>query len=328
MRVFVTTGKDIDKAFDFDGEVISVGRSSENDIQLKDQFVSRNHLKIHRKNDKWFLEDLNTRNGTFVNGERIPPGEHFEVSEGLSIVVGMSVLSLGKGFSDLILNALGSPVLSTLAENPARPSSEPSTGHGRATRPARRRRIAKASETSLPESSSRQRGERRMTAQRNMELLTKVYRVLTESLGIEEKLEKTLNFIFDLLLRIDRGVIILLDSETGALKEVAAKWREGTESVEYSKEVVDWVLRHEQAFMVSDPAVRGHKMRETLKLMNIKSVMCVPLICQSRLRGVLYVDSVSRPYGFRGEDIYLMRALSGPIAMAVENALPTGKDKL
>jgi hypothetical protein len=327
MRVFVTSGKDIDKSFDFDGEVISVGRSSENDIQLKDQFVSRDHLKIHRRNDKWFLEDLNTRNGTFVNGKRIPPGEHFEVSEGLSIVVGMSVLSLGKGFSDLILNALGSPVLPALAESPVPQSPEPSILHGKATAPVLRNNTATTSPTSLQDSSSRRRGERRMTAQRNMELLTKVYHVLTESLGIEEKLEKTLNFIFDLLLRIDRGVIILLDSETGALKEVAAKRREGADSVEYSKDVVDWVLRHKQAFMVSDPAVRGHKMRETLKLMNIKSVMCMPLICKSRLRGVLYVDSVSRPYGFRGEDIYLMRALSGPIAMAVENALPAEKGK-
>jgi hypothetical protein len=327
MRVFVTSGKDIDRTFDFDGEVISVGRSSENDIQLMDQFVSRNHIKIHRKNDKWFLEDLNTRNGTFVNGERIPPGEHFEVPEGLSIVVGMSVLSLGKGFSDLIRNALGSPVLSTLAENPVHPASEPSTRHGRVAGPALRSGTATSSAPSLQDSSPRRRSERRMTAQRNMELLTKVYRVLTESLDIEEKLEKTLNFIFDLFLRIDRGMIILLDSETGVLKEVATKWREGADNVEYSKDVVDWVLRHKQAFMVSDPAVRGHKMRDTLKLMNIKSVMCVPLICQARLRGVLYVDSVSKPYGFRGEDIYLMHALSSPIALAVENALPTGKGK-
>jgi GAF domain-containing protein len=39
------------------------------------------------------------------------------------------------------------------------------------------------------------------------------------------------------------------------------------------------------------------------------------------LKGVLYVDSLSRPYGFRWEDIYLMRALSTPIAVAIENAL-------
>jgi pSer/pThr/pTyr-binding forkhead associated (FHA) protein len=293
MRVFVTTGKDIDKSFDFNSDVISVGRSPENDIQLKDQFVSRNHIKIFRKDDRWFLEDLNSRNGTFVNGERITPGAQFEVPEGLSIVVGMSVLSLGKGFSDRILTVLGTPVLPTPRKDAAR----------------------------------RPHVERKMTAQKNMELVYKVYRVLMESLGIEEKLEKTLNFIFDLLLRIDRGAIILLDSETGELKKVAAKSKQGTDDVQYSKAVVDWVLRHKEAFMVSDPDVGGEKMPETLKLMNIKSVMCVPLISKSRLRGVLYLDSVSRPYGFRGEDVYLMRALSSPIAAAIENALLKGKDK-
>jgi GAF domain-containing protein len=166
-----------------------------------------------------------------------------------------------------------------------------------------------------------------MTAERNMDLIRKVYHVLTESLDLEQKLEKTLNFIFDVLLRIDRAMIILLDDETGALKEVAAKCRPGVDGVKYSKEVVNWVLRHKEAFMVSDPDIGGHKMPETLKLMKIRSVMCVPLICKSRLQGVLYVDSVSRPYGFRGEDVYLMRALSGPIATAVENALLAGKGK-
>ena len=60
---------------------------------------------------------------------------------------------------------------------------------------------------------------------------------------------------------------------------------------------------------------------ETLKLLNIKSVMCVPLISRAKLWGVLYADSVTKPYGFRGEDLYLLNALSSPVAMAIENAL-------
>jgi two-component system NtrC family sensor kinase len=286
MRVFVTSGADVDKAFDFSTEVISVGRSSNNDIQLNDQFASHNHLRIYRKEGKWYLKDLNSRNGTFVNGEQVTPGKRFEVSEGLSIVVGMSVLSLGRELSDGMLSAL-------TADSPL---------------PRR-------------DASQRSHAERKGTGQKNMDLVYRVYNVLSESLEIREKLAKTLDFIFDLLLRIDRGTIIVLENETGALKEVASKCSKGADGPKYSKEVVNWVLRHKEVFLISDADMMGGEvMPETLRLRSIKSVMCVPLICRSRLKGVIYVDSVSRPYGFRGEDIYLMRALSGPIAMAIENA--------
>jgi sigma-B regulation protein RsbU (phosphoserine phosphatase) len=293
MRVFVASGTGIHKAFDFNTEVISVGRSSDNDIQLNDQFASHNHLKIHRKGDKWYLQDLNSRNGTFVNGKRVTPGERFEISEGLSIVVGMSVLSLGKEISDAMLSALTSPDLPL----PRQDASE------------------------------RNHAERKRTGQKSMDLVYKVYHVLRESLEINEKLTKTLGFIFELLLRIDRGMITVLENETGELKEVASKCRKGADGPKYSKEVVDWVLQHKEAFMISDADMMGGEvMRETLRLRSIKSVMCVPLICRSRLKGVIYVDSVSRPYGFRGEDIHLMRALSGPIAMAIENAFLAEKN--
>jgi PAS domain S-box-containing protein len=59
---------------------------------------------------------------------------------------------------------------------------------------------------------------------------------------------------------------------------------------------------------------------ESMEIMKIKSVMCVPLISKSKIRGAIYVDSVSKPYGFRKEDLSLLSALSSPAAIAIENA--------
>jgi hypothetical protein len=58
-----------------------------------------------------------------------------------------------------------------------------------------------------------------------------------------------------------------------------------------------------------------------MELMKIRSVMCVPLVSKSQTRGIIYVDSVKQPYGFRKEDLALLTALSSPAAIAVENAL-------
>jgi transcriptional regulator with GAF, ATPase, and Fis domain len=250
-------------------------------------------------------------------------------------VVGMSALSLGKRVPDRGRSIPCSPVFPDIVESPVCPSSAASIPRGRARVENGRqlRRVGKdgdereggsASAGSIEDVKARRR---RMTAQRNMELVYKVYRVFTESLDVEEKLEKTLDFIFDLLLRIDRGKIIIVDGKTAALKEAASKCRRGAEGVKYSNGVVGWVLRHKEAFMVSDSDIEGQKMPGRLKLMSIKSVMCLPLISSSRLIGVFYLDSVSRPYGFRGEDLHLMRALSAPIAMAVENAALSTKRK-
>jgi signal transduction histidine kinase len=57
-----------------------------------------------------------------------------------------------------------------------------------------------------------------------------------------------------------------------------------------------------------------------MEIMKIKSVMCVPLISKSKIRGAIYVDSVSKPYGFRKEDLSLLSTLSSPAAIAIENA--------
>jgi pSer/pThr/pTyr-binding forkhead associated (FHA) protein len=86
-------------SYDIDGNAVSVGRSAENDIQIHDNHVSRNHLVVRRAGRRYLVKDLGSGNGTLVNGHRIPPGATVEVKEGDAIVVGMSVFCLGEGSS-------------------------------------------------------------------------------------------------------------------------------------------------------------------------------------------------------------------------------------
>ncbi|MDO5036801.1 MAG: FHA domain-containing protein [Tissierellia bacterium] len=50
---------------------VTIGRAQKNTIVIQDSFVSKNHLRIFRKNDAYLLEDLNSANGTYLNGERV-----------------------------------------------------------------------------------------------------------------------------------------------------------------------------------------------------------------------------------------------------------------
>jgi two-component system, NtrC family, response regulator HydG len=53
------------------GQAVSLGRSRENTVVLHDEHASRHHAQIYPDNGGWFLRDLGTLNGTFVNGEKI-----------------------------------------------------------------------------------------------------------------------------------------------------------------------------------------------------------------------------------------------------------------
>src|SRR5579864_8111278 len=49
----------------------TIGRSSMNDIALSDKSLSRRHVRFLREGDGFSVEDLGSRNGTFVNGEKL-----------------------------------------------------------------------------------------------------------------------------------------------------------------------------------------------------------------------------------------------------------------
>jgi hypothetical protein len=54
-----------------EGERTSIGRSPDNDIFLDDVTVSRKHAVLIRRGDEFFIEDLGSLNGTYVNRKRI-----------------------------------------------------------------------------------------------------------------------------------------------------------------------------------------------------------------------------------------------------------------
>ena len=70
---------------------IVVGRSSELDMVLVEDMVSRRHAKLIITDDQIFIQDLGSTNGTFVNGEKI---KRAKLNEGDRILIGTSIIKL------------------------------------------------------------------------------------------------------------------------------------------------------------------------------------------------------------------------------------------
>lgn len=73
-------------------EAVTIGRGPDNDFQLGDDFSSARHARLFRRGSEWFIEDLDSRNGTFVQGIRIDQPER--VSVGSDIKMGRTIVRL------------------------------------------------------------------------------------------------------------------------------------------------------------------------------------------------------------------------------------------
>jgi len=120
-RLYVLDGPEKGKTFGLESDIIYyVGRAPGNHIRLSDTYVSRRHLKVIRREERYFIEDLNSKNGTSADGELIDPGVEIEVREGVPIVIGVSVICLGKRCLEevkALLDSIAAPKIPRRIEN-------------------------------------------------------------------------------------------------------------------------------------------------------------------------------------------------------------------
>ncbi len=73
---------------------ITIGRGVENMIALEDNLVSRRHAVIQKIKDAYFVRDMGSRNGTFVNGAPVPQGNYVKLAAKDLITVGRTELRI------------------------------------------------------------------------------------------------------------------------------------------------------------------------------------------------------------------------------------------
>lgn len=89
-KIVVKSGEEIEKIYLLDKPVNTIGRDPNNEIVIDDIEISRNHLKINVNENLLLIEDLNSTNGTFLNGKRIQKVK--EVTDGDLISLGKNIV--------------------------------------------------------------------------------------------------------------------------------------------------------------------------------------------------------------------------------------------
>jgi len=80
----------------FTGDVILIGRDEANDLVLKDKrkTVSRKHAEIRLDDGIYFLMDMGSRNGTYINDHKLNPEQPYAIEHGTEIAIGEYILSV------------------------------------------------------------------------------------------------------------------------------------------------------------------------------------------------------------------------------------------
>ena len=91
-KLHILQGPDKGHSFDIDRSTVLVGRGSP-DLPLADNTISRKHAEFICEDDHWFLRDLNSANGTYVNGVKV--AQKLELKQGDQVRCGTTLMVFG-----------------------------------------------------------------------------------------------------------------------------------------------------------------------------------------------------------------------------------------
>ncbi|MEW6666897.1 MAG: FHA domain-containing protein [Thermodesulfobacteriota bacterium] len=269
-----------------------VGRHSENNIVISDHNVSRRHLKVQVKGERYFITDLHSKNGTFVGGQDIKPGTPTEVNEGVPIVIGTTVL----GFGEICRTCL-KPFLD--------------------------------SDVFFSEGGKRRGGiewNKVMSLKKSLGVVHNLNKTLMEARDLKELSGNLLDTIFYFFKGIDRCVILSIDDETREIRNTFYRSRRPVDDPQklYSREMVEHVLTTKKPVLFDaygDVEAGEDQLTESLRMKKIGSAMCVPIMGSYGVRGVIYLDFLERPNGLKTESLALLMDISGRAAPALDNVI-------
>jgi hypothetical protein len=115
-------------AYTLEGDQITIGRDSVNEIQINDAEISRRHARLTFQGGKYVLEDLGSTNGTFVNGQRLAGPRVLKAGEVISfgeqIVMVFEATNLDAGATIVSPRAAAVPSISRPVMSPPPPPAE------------------------------------------------------------------------------------------------------------------------------------------------------------------------------------------------------------
>ena len=279
-----------------------IGRGPDCQVQVEDYAVSRKHATIHLDDGLFSVEDLGSRNKTFLNDVELAAGKH-SLNNGDKIAVCDVAFNFyldadidDTGLTDgshisVLLDAAeigNSTIMSKL---------EVATSQGQV-------QLTASPETTLA-------------------ALLEITQNLGQALALDDVLPKVLDSLFKVFIQADRAFIGLKDKSGKLVPRWSnARNDDAENTIRLSRTIVKQVMESKQAILSAD-AVSDSQFdaNQSIVDLQIRSMMCAPLFdSEGSVIGILQVDTSERQRQFRPHDLELLVSVATQAGIAVHNA--------
>jgi phosphoserine phosphatase RsbU/P len=279
-----------------DGDKFILGRNPDCGIVIPATSVSREHAQILRIQNRYYIEDKQSRNGTFVNNQAISTRTLLKHNDKIRICDFLAT------FVDHQHLPLPDP------EDVAEPEENESSSTVEAT-------LSRSSHMLL----ETQPAEK-------LRHVLEISGNLTQTLNLDALMPKIVESLFQLFRQADRCFVIQAEEGSNRLLPRVVRTRRPHEEANArpSRTIVRKCLDTKQAFL-SDDASRDDRIQLSQSVVDfrIRSVMCVPLCTAEEDKpafGVIQLDTQDRSKKFTQEDLKLLWGVANQAAIAMENA--------
>ncbi len=278
--------------------LLRAGRLGTLEIVLDDNSVSRRHAEVRRRDDGWFVRDMDSTNGTYVNGFRLNHEERQIFSK--------DIVQFGKV----------AMIVEVLDDATATPPSS-----GTHVDQHLIEAITNSSWEDGLEKIAFNRNHQPRAVQQLMTLL-QAGRHLA-SLESEEQLLKKILEDAVKVLDAQRGAIVLADGPEGKLQLRALETGHGDQSsrFHFSKKLAQRCIKKGQSILCSSVDEDDElKMAQSIADGAMASVLCVLLRTPRKRLGVLHLDRSYWQPAFSEDDLHLADAMAAHVSAGIESA--------
>lgn len=295
-----TTGSPQSRKIALARKLCVLGRQADCDVVVDADSVSRHHARISLVGREYYVEDLNSSNGTVVNNEVIH--SRVQLKEGDCIRLSQFEFLFREA-----LRPLDVPQIKNSLPDQRGIIDEDNVG----VQPGDTGAYLK-----VAGSSGSDTGSHSMANDTRFDVLLEVTQSLGQFLSLDKLLPQVLDSLFRMLPQTDRGCIILKDS-TGQMKPGWVKVREG--ELRVSRTVITEVMESRDAIVTSNALTDSRfNSSQSIADFQLKSVMCAPLIdCDGDVLGVIQIDTSNAKKAFRQDDLRILIAMATQASLAI-----------
>ena len=322
MAVLVSKkGALIGAVYPIDGPAFVLGRQE--DCELHDAFVgntgvSRKHAKIINDGGRFFIEDLGSRNGTYLNNVRLT--QRMELTDGDKLRICRTDFEFFRRSTFELLHGQKErePELSKRDRSPLQ--SVMISPHGSNVKSS----IAIAKKAGESDSILSRH------AARKFQSLVRLLSNIGKTLDTDTMLDRLLEGLFDIFPSTDRGVIALHEEGKGDIEPRAVRYRQPGEQdeIKISRTLANQAMNAQEA-VLSDDALYDQRFELSSSIVsaNIRSLMCVPLIDRGgKSLGIIQLDTVDRRGQFQKHDLEVLASITPHAGTALDYARMHAED--